>query len=232
MAFNVADFASNLGQYGTLQTNKFEVRIFSRTLGGGFEGDTVSERISRNLNLTEEEKASFITGGRIFTSRIDSVRLPGIAVDTFESRRYGVGPNIRVGTNVRFEPFSISVITDKNYDTYKYFYTWINGVFGFSGKGSQFSPGENRFPSYLTTYKKEYTKEINVDVFENTGQRKARYIFYEAFPVGITDPSLSWRDNNTLLKFDVTFSYTNWEMNNEDNDYQTGINFAIEDGPQ
>lgn len=212
MPFNVADFASNIGRYGTLQTNKFTVEIFDKV---NAEGDTVFLRLFRNSNLSQAETTSFIEGGIIHLKRIDSVKLPGATLDTFETRRYGVGPNIRVGTNVRFEPFSISVITDKNYNIYKYFYTWINGVFDFSGKGDQRSSGVNRFPSYLTSYKSDFACNIKVNVYESTGQLKAKYIFYDAFPIGITDPALSWRDNNTLHKFDMTFSYTNWEMNNE-----------------
>jgi hypothetical protein len=44
---------------------------------------------------------------------------------------------------------------------------------------------------------------------------RGKYIFFEAFPVGITNPALSWRDNNNLFKFDVTFAYTNWIIDNQ-----------------
>lgn len=215
MTFNVAKFASNIGKHGTLQTNKFEVKIFANRLF-----TSGSEIFPAYLDLNTRENISVRTGFKILNDRIDSVKLPGVTLDTYETRRYGVGPNIKIGTNVRFEPFSISVITDKNYDTYKYFYTWINSVFDFSGStGRAAGPGPgaglNPNPSYLTSYKKDYFGKIEVDVFEGTGQLKAKYFFYDAFPIGITDPALSWRDNNTLHKFDVTFSYTNWEMNND-----------------
>jgi hypothetical protein len=208
MAFNVANFASNIARYGTLQTNKFEVRFYDR---GAVElglGATTAETIMNNLNLSDIEKQSFREGRSILDKRVDSVKLPGATIDTYESRRYGVGPNIKVGTNIRMEPFSISVMADKEYSLYKYFYTWLNAVFDFSG-----STTNNRFPSYTTTYKKEYIMDAEVSVYENTGQPKINYRFFDCFPVGITDPSLSWRDNNNLLKFDVTFAYTDWEIN-------------------
>jgi hypothetical protein len=207
MTFNVADFASNIARYGTLQTNKFEVTFFERIIE---QNTTTITKIISNANLTEDESISFVNGGLIHKERIDSVKLPGSTIDTYESRRYGVGPNIKVGTNVRMEPFSISVITDKNYNLYKFFYTWVNSVFDFSG-----SAVGNRLPTYLTNYKDEYSMRTEVRVFENTGLLKAKYIFFDSFPIGITEPSLSWRDNNNLLKFDVTFAYTNWQISNQ-----------------
>lgn len=217
MPFNVADFASNIGRHGTLQTNKFEVAIRdigSLRLGGNqlsLGGRTLFDGMPERLSLSADEKFAFDSGRRLTQSRIDSIKLPSVTIDTYESRRYGVGPNIKAGTNVRFEPFSVSVIVDKEYDLYKYFFTWINTVFDFSGSlysGSSFNGGFS--PTYLTTYKSDYATVIDVRVYENTGQLKATYQFINAFPIGLTNPSLSWRDNNSLLKFDVTFDYTNW----------------------
>jgi hypothetical protein len=205
MAFNVADFASNISRYGTLQTNKFEVEFFNRISERG----SIIEEIISNAQLSEEESVSFVNGGLIHKERIDSVKMPGATIDTYESRRYGVGPNIKVGTNVRMEPFSISIITDKNYDLYKFFYTWMGTVFDFSG-----SAVSNRFPAFLTSYKREYAMDTEVSIYENNAEVKVKYKFFDSFPVGITEPSLSWRDNNSIHKFDVTFAYTNWQINN------------------
>jgi hypothetical protein len=222
MAFNVADFASNIARYGTLQTNKFEVYIVRRQAGAiGIEGPGISENENVNSlsgtsggNLTSDESFSAETGWQIHRDRIESVKLPGVTIDTYESRRYGVGPNIKVGTNVRMEPFSISVITDKNYDIYKFFHVWINKVFDYSGRmHSSSQQGLN--PSFLTTYKREYVSDVQVKMYENTGLHKNTYMFYRAFPIGITEPSLSWRDNNNIHRFDVTLAYDNWTINNE-----------------
>lgn len=187
MPFNVANFASNIGTYGTLQTNKFEVNITLPSFATAPEQTLFRERLA------------------ILPKRIDSFKMPGLAIDTYETRRYGVGPTINAATNIRFEPFSLSVITDKDYDLYRLFYGWLNRIFDF-GSGS---------PTYLTNYKKGndgYATSVQVKVYESTGQLKATYNFFDAFPVGLTEPALSWRDNNTLHKFDVTFDYTNWEV--------------------
>jgi hypothetical protein len=213
MAFNVADFASNIARYGTLQTNKFEVKFYDAVGSNNpSRPSRVSENIYENLNLGAEEIESFQRGFLIQRQRIDSVRMPGATIDTYESRRYGVGPNIKVGTNVRMEPFSISVITDKNYDLYKFFHSWMNTVFDFSGL--LIDRVSNRIPSYLTSYKSEYVMDAEVSLYENNAEVRVDYRFFQVFPIGITEPQLSWRDNNNIHKFDVTFSYTNWQINN------------------
>jgi hypothetical protein len=213
MAFNVADFASNIARYGTLQTNKFEVKFYDGVRSNNPSSPSViSENIYENLNLIPQEIESFRRGFEIQRHRIDSVKMPGATIDTYESRRYGVGPNIKVGTNVRMEPFSISVITDKNYDLYKFFHTWMNAVFDFSGL--LVNRVSTRIPTFLTSYKSEYVMDAEVSIYENNAEVKVDYRFYQVFPIGITEPSLSWRDNNSIHKFDVTFAYTNWQIDN------------------
>lgn len=210
MAFNIQTFADNISQYGTLQTNKFEVRIFPRNVGPSGLID-IFEYMKTYKNLDEFERNSFETGYILHNNRIDSVKLPGIISDTIETRRYGVGPVIRTTTNVKFEPISISVISDKDFNLYKFFYTWFSTTFDFNGNSYRSS-----VPTYLTEYKEYYYTSLLVNVYDNVGESpKNVYRFNEAFPTGLSEPSLSWSNNNSLYKFYVTFSYTNWEMNNK-----------------
>lgn len=222
MAFNVQTFSDNLNRYGTLQTNKFEVVIQNSRIAidvsGGIIDNTqeteigVLERRIRT-NLSEDENFSSEKGYSIHRHRIDSIRIPSVVIDTYETKRYGVGPNIKTGTNARFEPFSISVIIDQNFDLYKFFHNWINKVFNFSGR-QHTSIQEGRSPSFLTSYKRNYRSDIETRVFDNSGNLKNIYFFRSAFPIGLTNPALSWRDNNSLYKFDVSFAYDHWDINN------------------
>jgi hypothetical protein len=222
MAFNVQRFSDNLNNYGTLQTNKFEVFIRDISTARQNENNIVSGvsvfRGIRNrdyLRLSDNEARAARIGLEIHKHRIDSIRVPGVTIDTYETKRYGIGPNIKAGTNVRFEPFSISVISDSDFNLFTFFNTWINTIIDFSGRqGVSENASIFQFPRYLTSYKNNYSTEIEVKIFENTGRHKATYIFSEAFPIGITNPALSWRDNNSLYKFDVSFAYTNWSAAN------------------
>jgi hypothetical protein len=88
---------------------------------------------------------------------------------------------------------------------HKFFIAWFNYVFnGMSGsRGSSTS-------TFLSNYKQEYATDITVEVYKNISQASASYRFFDAFPISISEPTLSWNSNNTLYRFDVNFLYTNW----------------------
>jgi hypothetical protein len=222
MAFNVQRFSDNLNNYGTLQTNKFEVFIQNPRIALDISGGVIDNNrepevgvLERRIrtNLSEDEKFSSERGYSIHQHRIDSIRVPSVIIDTYETKRYGVGPGIKTGTNARFDPFSISVIIDQNFDLYKFFHNWINKVFNFSGR-QHTAIQEGRSPSFLTSYKNNYRSDVETRVFDNNGNIRNIYFFRSAFPIGLTNPTLSWRDNNSLYKFDVSFAYENWDINN------------------
>lgn len=208
MAFNIDAFASNISRYGILHANKFEVEINNKQLPSG--ENNMFEYMKVYNNLDAGTRSSFDKGLLIHKDRIESVRLPGLTVDTFQTRRYGVGPDISSATNVRFDPLSISIISDKDLNLYNFFYVWLSTVFDFGGNLN----GRNT-PSYMTEYKELYSTSLIVKVFETTGKLKGKYEFFEAFPIGVSDPSLSWSNSNSLYKFDVNFIYTNWTLDSK-----------------
>lgn len=212
MAFNVANFASNLGQHGILHANKFEVEIANKIIPSS-GSTTIFDYMKSHNNLNAQNIQSFDGGLLIHRDRIESIKLPGLTVDTFQSRRYGVGPQISSGTNIRFDPISISVVADRDMKLYNFFYIWLSTVFSFDGNFNLSNNLSNN-PSFTTEYKERYSTDISVKIFDTSGNVKSKYQFFDAFPTGLSDPSLSWGNTNTLYKFDVNFSYTNWTLTN------------------
>jgi hypothetical protein len=212
MAFNLADFSSNIGRHGILQTNKFEVDFQDR-IRSEDPYESVFTQIISNANLSDNEASSFVNGGLILKQRVESFKLPGAVIDTHGTRRYGIGPVIMTGTNVSMDPFSISVITDRDYNIYKFFNIWLDTVFNFSGLTTENSPS-NRNPTFLTTYKDDYAVDTEVKIFDNAGTVRVKYKFFDSFPISVSEPQLSWRDNNTIHRFDISFAYTNWQIDN------------------
>jgi hypothetical protein len=214
MPFNLAEFTGALSTHGVIQTNKFEVLIHESRFN----------RFPFNLidsNIITEEQQRIVY--RMLTNRIESVKLPGLVIDTFDSRRYGIGPKVSVGTNVSFEPLSITILSDRDMIVHKFFVAWFNYIF------DGMSTSRNSTPTFLNAYKEDYSATISVKVFNNSGTIAAAdanirsaadtYAFYEAFPVSISEPTLSWSSNNNLYRFDVNFLYTNWttELPNNQN---------------
>ncbi len=209
MAFNIASFNENINRHGVLAQNKFDVQIQDKIISPSTGITTLFSSLVTRMNLAQSEAVSIETALSIHKDRIENVRLPGVSIDTYDTRRYGVGPSIRTATNARFETFSISVMTDEKMHLHKFFYTWLSSIFDFAGSNQS-----ETIPTYLVGYKENYATDITVNVYDNTGAKRSEYQFLDAFPVTLSDPSLAWNNNNSIHKFMVNFSYTHWKVQN------------------
>lgn len=184
MTFNIRNFIGNINRYGTLQTNRFKVMISPPRL------------LTRSTGMMER-----------LSYRAESARVPGLAIDATEVRRTGVGPREKVAVNVGFSDMGITFIEEGNNDVFKFFYTWVNGIFDFTGSRG----GSN--PTYSTAYKRDYVSEkIEIYVYDNSGKLVNKVVLKEAFPISLSETNLSWSDNNQLYKLNVTFAYTSWYL--------------------
>ena len=179
--FNIAKFSSHLNQYGTIQTNKFLVEIPPPKI------------LSGSSQVTE-----------VMLNRANAVRIPGVNFDLQNTFRYGVGPQQKFPTNVNFSDVDITFVDTAKNDLWKQFTVWMNGIFDFTGSsgGSQ--------ASYQTEYKSYYETDVIIYVFDNEGIQRTAVVLKEAYPVSITDVSLSWGDNNKLYEFGTRFTYREW----------------------
>ena len=191
--FNIARFSAHINNSGTVQTNKFIVRIPPPIiLRDGFDV------IQRSIEY-----------------RANSVKVPGVDLDTQNVSRYGVGPSQKFPTNVNFTDVDINFLdTNGNY-IWKYFAKWMNGIFDYTGVS-----GGNE-PSYKVEYKKYYQTNIEIFVFDNAGSQTNAIILKEAFPISLSDVSLSWSENNRLYEFSVRFSFREW--------FYSGYNIGVYD---
>ena len=180
--FNIARFSAHINNSGTVQTNKFIVRIPPPIiLQNGFEV------VQRSIEY-----------------RANSVKVPGVDLDTQNVSRYGIGPSQKFPTNANFTDVDINFLdTNGNY-IWKYFAKWMNGIFDYTGVsgGSQ--------PSYKVEYKKYYQTDIQIFVYDNDGNQTNLIILKEAFPISLSDVSLSWSENNKLYEFSVRFAFKEW----------------------
>lgn len=208
--FNINSFKSNISDYGYLQTNKFIV---------AFASPTVMQ------NSTIDGIPASQTEG-LLQVRAESVRIPGITLIQNDVNRYGVGPTQKMPTNVNFTPNSITFISDRNGEIYKYFYTWLNSVFDFSGDVSE----TNSSASYSVAYKDDYATDLHVYVYDNGGNMIKDIVMYRAYPESMNEVSLGWSDNNNLMKITVSMSFRDWAMvgvSGEDNNPDTPRTSAV-----
>jgi hypothetical protein len=195
--FNINEFKGNIDKYGVVQTNKFLVLFNSPAI---LQGTSIAD-VSRTTLSSETE--------RMMTFRAESVKVPGIALQSTDINRYGYGPMQKMPFNAAFTPNSVTFISDKNGEIYKYFYAWIANIFNFSGTTSG---STNIGASYRVEHKDYYTTDLHVYVFDNFGNLVKDIVMYRAFPESMNEITLGWGDNNALMKVTVTFSYRDWAM--------------------
>ena len=197
--FNIASFSSEIGKSGYLQTNKYLV---------GF----TTPNILQNYSIDGKPVADI---EKMIQVRADSIKIPGIALLMGDVNRYGIGPVQKMQYKASFTSNSISFIADRRGAIYKYFYTWINSIFEFAGASGAIVAGRpiiSRNASYQTEYKDNYTTDIHVYVFDNTGNQIKEIVMLRAFPESLNEVPLSWNQNNELMKVTVSFSFRDWQM--------------------
>jgi hypothetical protein len=197
MAFNIQEFSENIGRYGTLPVNKFEVSIPR----------------PRALLSSYGLEAS-----NLLRFRAERVNIPGIVFDSYESRRYGVGPSIKTAIGKsRFNEVTIEFIDTSEMLVAKFFYDWMYNIVDISGSGGALS----RSPSFLAGYKEDYCVELSINVYNSTGTRTGSggsiqpiliFDLIEAFPVSMADAGLAWSRTNEIHKTSITFAYTNHRL--------------------
>jgi len=105
--FNIAEFSAKINERGTLQNNKFLIKI-------SFPGILA--------NVYKEEDLFF---------RASSIEIPGVSFEFSNSFRYGVGPQQKTPRNPNFNDITISFIEDDQNRIWKFFSRWTNEIFNF-----------------------------------------------------------------------------------------------------
>jgi hypothetical protein len=205
MAYNISDFLQSIDVAGVLHTNKFELNFVSPNI---MLGVSVS---SPNSTVTSNDIESIVR------FRAESVRVPGVLLETADVNRYGVGVRQKMPYNAMFTDTSVSFISDKDGDIYRYFYTWINSIFDFGGISRN---GGGRPPQYATEYKDDYTTDLRILIYNTTGDVVQSVILRKAFPVSFNEINLGWSQQNELVKVNVMFSFRDWTLEDVTNSRQ------------
>jgi hypothetical protein len=148
----------------------------------------------------------------ILTMRCDNVVLPSINLLQEQNiRRYGFGPVENVAYGVNVGDFTLQFIVDKNAFVVQFFEEWLNKIVNrdsFGGANMNNVLAGGRTP-YEIAYKDTYAcSSINVFVYDRSQNNVMEYNIYDAFPTGIQSMNMSWSEENTLMKLNITFSFT------------------------
>ena len=178
--FNIKEFSTNINQRGTLQNNKFLVQI-----------TPPRATVSNHLQF-----------------RASNINMPGVNLKLISTYRYGIGPEEKTAVNVDFTNINISFIEDKQNSIWKFFSSWIDGIFKFQpGNNGSASPGT----TYLSLYKDDYISQtMKILIFDNEGNNVNTIDLTRAYPTTISNIDLSWADQSELMKVTVGFTFREW----------------------
>jgi hypothetical protein len=154
----------------------------------------------------------------LLTMRCDNVVLPSINLLQEQNiRRYGFGPVENVAYGVNVGDFTLQFIVDKSALVVEYFEEWLNFIVNrdsFGGANMNNNNLNRTRKPYEIAYKDTYScPNVNVFVYDRAQNQVMTYSIYDVFPTGIQSMNMSWSEENTLMKLNITFSFTDLRIN-------------------
>lgn len=183
---NIENFRSEINKNGVLKTNKFLVKINPP--------NSLKGRDTRPIEL-----------------RCDNIQWPGVSFATLDTPpRAGYGATEVIPYAPIFEDITMTFIVDKNSETHRFFYNWMNTVINMKSIGqSLLQKG-----AYEVGYKDAYSTDININVYDDQGVEDKNKVMmatlYRAFPRTMPSFDLSWANNDEIMKLNVQFTYTDY----------------------
>ena len=209
--FNVQDFRASILNDGVMPINRFVVSIPVLSSMSFLNGGT---------GVSSAWSSSFKKGTSFLQYRAESIRLPGASLDTFTTRRYGVGPYQKYPTNVNFTDITITFLDDSKASIWRALYDWQNKIFDYGGNSANLFGGifgalgnTPTNPSYSLNYKDDYVVDIIIDVYNQTDTKPVQTVMLkQAYPITVNDVPMDWAGNNQLLKVQATFTFSEWTL--------------------
>jgi hypothetical protein len=205
MAKSISDFKSYLKKGGA-RPNLFLVRLnFPSDLGQVID---VGNTGSSSPNLTAQAEF-LVKTAQIPASNIGTIEVP------FRGRM------LKVAGDRTFEPWSVTVVNDGNFEIRKAFETWSRGINALTENVSQLGYGANGGASYcvdMTVYQLSRDgitptrgPDSTTAGTDNLDTVRA-YRFYDAWPSAISSSDLSFEANDQIEEFTVEFQYNFFEV--------------------
>lgn len=210
MARSITEFKSKLSKGGA-RPNLFLVRLNFPTLQGivDVDGTTVSG------NGPTEQAEFLVKTAQIPASNIGTIEVP------FRGRM------LKVAGDRTFEPWSVTVINDGNFEVRKAFEIWSRGINALTENVSQlgYGNGKNGALSYcadMVVYQlgRDGVTPDKTPASINTNGTDAKmdvvraYKFFDAWPSSISAIDLGYDANDQIEEFTVEFQYNFFEVTN------------------
>lgn len=211
MAFNINEFKSHVdGNGGFLKNNRFAVLVSKPNI----------------LPATFSDLSEL----RFYA---ESASVPGMALQSAELRREGIGNLEKASWGAAFTDLNISFRIDQKTKIWNFFQVWMNSIYNYNMDAS----GGRQRTFFELGYKDDYATAMSVFVYNEIDRGKNPVItidFIDAYPIAISDMQMNWGSAD-IMKLNVTFNFRSWNlresgkypMNLENPDAQTLSNIDV-----
>jgi hypothetical protein len=198
--FNINNFRTELNNFDVLPSHSFLVRF------APFTGTSaLNEALTRYTTINKDK----------LVMRCDNALMPTVSLIKEEAiRRYGYGPTETVPYNVNFGDFTLEWIVDSNSEIIDFFNKWVNVIVNHDSKGgADMSSRANGYAPYEVGFKDDYSNSrVSVFIYDRQLNTTVEYNIFDVFPISIQSLNLSWGNENQMVKYIVTFAFTDMIM--------------------
>lgn len=128
----------------------------------------------------------------------ETAALPGSTIGVIEMPFRG--RQLKLAGDRTFEPWTVSIINDTNFQARDAFERWMNGINAHSTNTGLRQPGS-------------YEADMVVDQLDRDESILKRYNFRGCFPTDVSSIDLNYGANDEIERFSVTFQVQYWESN-------------------
>ena len=180
--------------------------------------DVITGPIEQNTREMNEEKPATLSLSQKVTLRCDNVVLPNIGLLQEQNiRRYGYGTVENVAYGVNSGDITMQFIVDSKSDVLFFFEDWFDKIVNRDSKGGadmRSNSSVTGYAPYEVGFKDNYAcPSINIFVYDRSNRNIFEYDIYDAYPVNLQSINLSWADENSMMKLNVTFAFTDFKIN-------------------
>lgn len=131
------------------------------------------------------------------TFRCEKAEIPGRTIATLDDT--GSGPALKMPYEVNYNDMEITIICSTDMTERDYFEEWMNKIV---------YPGKNARAG-LVNYYSNFAKGNSLELAQlgDQGEALITYVLYDVYPIQISPMNLSWEENNTYQRFNVTLNY-------------------------
>ena len=107
------------------------------------------------------------------------------------------GRQINLAGERTFQPWTVTIYNDTNFDIRNAMERWSNGIQNLIGTDGRTNP-------------RDYQADLEVHQLDRNSAVLKSYKFIDAYPIDISAITLDFDQANTVEQFDVTFQYNYW----------------------